>query len=298
MIGPEAERPHPDGREGWTDSVTFAFGDAAATAYGSARIGLSGQPAQASALALLFHAGAPVGARAQGGLDAGDRAWEEVEAAGIAAQVLEPLRRWRVRFEGDDAGFDLEFTAVSAPAELGPGDAAASAAGLAGYEQVCRVEGEVRAGPVRVEVGCLGQRGHSWGAVDWERIELARTVSAWLEDGRAVTVAAVRPRAAGDHGAEALSAFVYEAPAAGEPAAPSPVAEPRLSTTYDAEGRHVRSGAELWMGREDEMPRRLAGVATCGTSLDLGRLRLDSAFFQWRMEGVGGVWRYDVLRRA
>ena len=36
----------------------------------------------------------------------------------------------------------------------------------------------------------------------------------------------------------------------------------------------------------------------CGTTLDLGRLRLDAAFFRWRMEGRMGVGRYDVLRRA
>jgi hypothetical protein len=34
-----------------------------------------------------------------------------------------------------------------------------------------------------------------------------------------------------------------------------------------------------------------------GTSLDLGRLRLDCAFFRWRSGGREGVGRYDVLRR-
>ena len=32
--------------------------------------------------------------------------------------------------------------------------------------------------------------------------------------------------------------------------------------------------------------------------MDLGALRLDSAFLRWRMEGREGVGRYDVLRRA
>jgi hypothetical protein len=43
----------------------------------------------------------------------------------------------------------------------------------------------------------------------------------------------------------------------------------------------------------------------CGTSLELqapaaGRsgLRLDTAFFTWRMDGERGVGRYDVLRRG
>ncbi len=46
------------------------------------------------------------------------------------------------------------------------------------------------------------------------------------------------------------------------------------------------------------MPHRAAGEVVCGTTLDLGRLRLDCAFFMWRMEGRSGVGRYDVLRRA
>jgi hypothetical protein len=76
------------------------------------------------------------------------------------------------------------------------------------------------------------------------------------------------------------------------------VAEPRLSTTYDAQGRQRRAGLELWVAEEDELPRRAAGQVACGTSLELGRLRLDCAFFDWRMEGRVGVGRYDIVRRA
>ena len=42
-------------------------------------------------------------------------------------------------------------------------------------------------------------------------------------------------------------------------------------------------------GEDDEYPRRVAGEVTCGTSLDLGRLRLDCAFFEWRTEGRAGT---------
>jgi len=36
----------------------------------------------------------------------------------------------------------------------------------------------------------------------------------------------------------------------------------------------------------------------CGTTLDLGRMRLDTAFLTWRMDGRTGVGRYDILRRT
>ena len=36
----------------------------------------------------------------------------------------------------------------------------------------------------------------------------------------------------------------------------------------------------------------------CGSSVELGQLRLDCAFFAWTLDGREGVGRYDVLRRA
>ena len=77
-----------------------------------------------------------------------------------------------------------------------------------------------------------------------------------------------------------------------------PVADPRLSTTYDADGRQRRAGLELWVTDEDGSRAAPPARSLCGTTLDLGRLRLDCAFFRWRMDGREGVGRYDVLRRA
>jgi hypothetical protein len=76
------------------------------------------------------------------------------------------------------------------------------------------------------------------------------------------------------------------------------VEEPRLSTTYDGDGHQRRAGLELWVSEEEGYPRRLAGQVICGSSLDLGSLRLELAFMRWHGEGVGGIGRYDVLRRA
>jgi len=171
------------------------------------------------------------------------------------------------------------------------GQPVARAGGMEGYEQLCRVSGSVRVGRRSVDVRCLGQRGHLWGAPDWGRIELARTVSAWMGDDRAVFVTAVRPAKAKHHDEEAVAGFVLDG---GEPHA---VFDARLSTTYDAELRQRRAGLELWMQEEGGMARRVAGEAVSGTSMDLGDVRLDSAFFQWWMEGRQGVGRYDVLRR-
>jgi len=303
MIGPEDEavRAAEPGAVGFGDAVTFAFGDADHDVYGSARLGLgrtgSDSAARASALGLLFRGGELVAVDASGGIELdGEADWRAFEAGDVRATIERPLEAWQIVYDGDEGGFDLRFEAIAAPAELDDDDAAARAAGLRGYEQLCRVSGTVRSGEQRIKIDCLGQRGHQWGAPDWEQIALARTVSAWFPDGSGVALASVRPDDASAHAHEAISAWLLGGGAA------RTISEPLLSTTLDGAGRQRKASLELWEEEDDHADRwrahRAAGEAVCGTTLDLGRLQLDCAFFQWRMGGQRGVGRYDVLRRA
>jgi hypothetical protein len=260
-IGPEHEQPQGRG-EGESDSVTVAFGDRGAEVYGLARIALGG--GESSGMGILFEGTQPVA----------------VQPEGVSIEVVEPLQRWRATCEGV---FDLEVEALSSPAEVSVGD-------TDGYEQLCRVHGTARGR----SIDCLGQRGHSWGRADWSKLELARSVSAWLDEKTAVTVSAVRPTSAKHHGDETVAAHLVL------DGTPLRVADPRLTTTYDGDGRQIHAGLELWVSDEggDEYPHRAAGEVVCGTTLDLGKLRVDCAFFEWHMDGRTGVGRYDVVRRA
>jgi hypothetical protein len=276
--------------------VTFVFGDPGAELYGLARLGLSGADGErtGSALAVLFAGSDPVAVHARGALplDAG-AGLEQLALPGLEATVDEPLRHWTVRFDdGGPNGFELHFEASAPPAELEAGDTAAQAGGMEGYEQLCRVHGIVRTGGSKREVRCLGQRGHAWGEPDWERIESTRTLAAWLEDGSGVLLTAIRPAGAEDHERDATWATVIG------PAGNSRVDEPRLSTTYDEAGRQRSAGLELWIGEDDAYPRRASGQVVCGSTLELGQLRLDCAFLRWHMGGRSGIGRYDLLRRA
>jgi hypothetical protein len=296
MITADLEAPRPPAGDGFSDAVTCAFGDPRADVYGVARLGLAG--GTASGLAMLFHAGEPVVVNAEGGVEASEGAgWDDVSAAGLDTEVVEPLRRWTLHYAGDDASFDLELEALGEPAELDAKHPAATAGGMTGYEQLCRVRGTVTVGGRRLPIDGLGQRGHSWGAPDWETMTLARTLSAWIDDDLAVTLTAVRPAKADAHGRELVAATILERGEDGDGVHPVAVVDPRLSTTYDADGRQRHVGLELWVD-EDGHPRRASGDVVCGTTLDLGRLRLDCAFFRWHMDGREGVGRYDVLRRA
>ena len=61
-------------------------------------------------------------------------------------------------------------------------------------------------------------------------------------------------------------------------------------------GRKIKLVARL--DDEDGYPQRASGRILCGSSLDLGQLRLDCAFFGWSLDGRPAVGRYDILRRA
>lgn len=287
-VGPEHEAVQGRGEE--TDAVTFSFADVEAGLYGLARLGLSGEgEARAgSALAVLFSGREPVAALAEGDVAVSpDAGWEALALPGLGASVDAPLERWSVRMATENQGFALTFEAASPPAGHAP------VGGMAGYEQLCRVSGQVTLadGDVRPVDG-TGQRGHSWGTADWRRLGSVHTVSAWLGDGRGVAL--TRAHSDGDKGHdddERWAALLLGADGT------VPIDDPRVSTTYDGEGRQRRAGLELW---EDEAsyPHRAAGTLLCGSSLELGSLRLECAFMRWTMEGEVGVGRYDVLRRA
>ncbi|HEY4279874.1 MAG TPA: hypothetical protein VGM91_16735 [Conexibacter sp.] len=296
MIDPELESARPMEGAGFGDAVTFAFGDPATQTFGSVRFGIAAGDPAVTSVTLLFHEGDVVAVDSAQGRAQGVHDWARVDAGDASATIGEPLRRWEVGYDGDDAGFELTFEALGPPAEIGDDALARSAAAIRGYEQLCRVRGTARVGERSWPIDCLGQRGHQWGAPDWTQLDLTRTLSVWLDDDHGVTLTAVRPRGADGHEEELVSAFLLQ----DEPVA---IDDPRLSTAHGADGRHERAGLELWISDSDDeddqrAPLRAAGEAVCGTTFELGELRLDCAFFTWRMEGRRGVGRYDLLRRA
>jgi hypothetical protein len=289
---------------GESDAVTVAFADEHADVCGVARIGRALDEDGAvvtSGLAVLFAGGAPVAVRAEGGVPAGEGlGWGRAEAAGVWTEVVDPLRAWRVHFDSEDGehAFLLDLEAVSAPAVLDRDAATAKLGGMEGYDQLIKVTGRVTVGGVQRTFSGRGQRGHSWGAPDWDKLQLARTMGVWLEGDAGVTLTAVRGAKASSHADESIHAVLLGRDGETDEPVSLVVADPRISTTYDAEGRQRHAGLELYETDESPYARRAAGEVACGTTLDLGRLRLDTAFFTWRMEGRSGVGRYDVLRRV
>jgi hypothetical protein len=241
---------------------------------------------------VLFSGREPVAALARDGLAADGADWASVQAGGLAMTTAAPLERWTVRFATEDGrhGFEFELEAASEPAALD--DAVARSGGMEGYEQLCVARGSVLVDGATREVACLGQRGHTWGAPDWSRIALARSLTVWADGGPGVALSAIRPAGAANHAQEDVWAALLG------PDEVTPIADPRLSTTYDGDGHQRRAGLELWVADDDDMPERATGEVLCGSTLELGPLALELAFFAWHFEGREGVGRYDVLRPA
>lgn len=295
MTSPEQEARRPPTGPGFADAVTFAFGDLEQGLFGLARIGLTARDdgtGAAGTLAVLFD-GAELAADDTAAVDDPGGDWDALAAGALRVSTEAPLERWEVAFGGEGGyGFELRFAALCPPAS----GALGTSVGREGYAQLCRVEGTVRAGGRDRAVDCLGQRGHGWGVPAWDRVGAMRHAQAWMGTDAAVLVDAVRPPDAAGHESETVEAVLVEGH--GPEAVVRTAAEARLSTAYDASGRMRRAGMELWADEEDEYPRRVAGEALCGTSLERGPVRTHLAFFVWHSEGRTGAGSYELAERA
>jgi hypothetical protein len=129
------------------------------------------------------------------------------------------------------------------------------------------------------------------GKIDWEEAEAVRLLAAAFEDGRALAMAAVRPRGAPGHDAESVVSRLIEE---GESVV---VGETLLSTEYDAEGLPRRLGLELWIDAETP-PLRVAGDREGEPQLEALEVRRQSTPMGLRVDGVDGRGVYEVLQPA
>ncbi|HSJ18264.1 MAG TPA: hypothetical protein VK920_09240 [Solirubrobacterales bacterium] len=182
----------------------------------------------------------------------------------------------------DDGGLELEARRVVG-VSLEEGSAFADATGSTLEASAARVEGRWGLGERR-RVEATGRIVRTSGEPDWTRVELVRSLTAVLEDGSFVVVAAARPTGAAGHGDE-----ITEAVAVASDGALTRFDEVLLSTEYGPDGRHRRAGVELW-APGDAAPLRGAGTLIGGTGA--------VAFLVFSVNGAAGTARYELMRRG
>jgi hypothetical protein len=154
------------------------------------------------------------------------------------------------------SGPDEDWTVSGQGVELviSPETDAATSSAIMGFDQLCRVHGTAMVDGTQRELDLPGRRSSRLD-VDLRQFESFRDLSAWFAPGDGLALTSLRPRGAKGHDRDVIAAAVFE------PTGPVAVADPRLSTTYAADGHPTRVGLELWLDHdesEEQYPRRAA----------------------------------------
>jgi hypothetical protein len=228
------------------------------------------------------------------------------EVWGVAWSQPEPMLL--LHLGGEDVSESIELRTPDGAADasawrlLGPRvellvEAAGPAVGLGeaegdgGFEQLSRVRGTATVDGGR-SIDCLGRRTLR-SQLEPREYDSIRDVSAWFEPDEGLALVSLRPRKARGQSSDDVTAAVLDK------SAPRPVAEARLSTTYDERGAPVRAGFELWLEEDDaeQYPRRAAGEAIGrGSRTTVGALDVLAEPLRWHSRGRDGVGVYLLAR--
>jgi hypothetical protein len=204
------------------------------------------------------------------------------EAGPEALRIADDGDRAVASLTVDAGGLELAASRVVG-VELAESSQFADATGSTLEASAARVEGRWEIGDRR-RVEASGRIIRMSADPDWTRVELVRALTAVLDDGSLVVVAAARPAGAAGHGDEVVDAVLVDADGA-----VTRFDEALLSTEYGPDGRHRRAGVELW-APGDAAPLRGAGTTIGGAG--------PVAFLRFSVNGSAGTARYELVRRA
>lgn len=203
--------------------------------------------------------------------------------------------RWRI--EGDEVS--LTFSPAGPSARGGSPDA-----GIESLDQLCEVSGTVVLGGNEHEVSSVGSRTSLEARFELSGIESFRQTAAWFDASAGLSLLSYRPSKARGQDVDLVTAAVLEP----EPA--PAVADPRLSTTYDAAGVPARVGLELWFESDDSdeepgedeqrhFPRR-AAAEVLGEPIrwEVAGFRLLAALLRYHSRGSDGAGVYLLGQRG
>lgn len=212
-----------------------------------------------------------------------------VDRAGVVSVALSAVQEagdWRV--EGDGAALLVAPAGEAVSVQTPDGE-------LGAMVQLCRVSGRLRLDRDEREIDSVGLRTRCHGPLELGRFQSIRAVSTWFDSSEGFALTALRPRKARAHDDDLIAAAVLG------PEHSSPVADPRLSTTYSAEGWPLRAGMELWVEgeeQEEQYARRASGEATGSRALGAaGELELRAERFRWHSRGRDGAGVYVLAQR-
>jgi hypothetical protein len=161
----------------------------------------------------------------------------------------------------------------------------------AGDDELCQVRGRLVVGGTEVEVDSPAIR-NAGADVDLGQLDSIRGVWGWFEDDQAISLVAARPRGTAGQEGDWVAARLFDTEGL------IVVDEPRLSTTYTADGLPSRATLELWVGDgEEQYPRRAAGEALGpGAAVSSDALHLQATPLRCHTRGLDGPGVYLLAR--
>jgi hypothetical protein len=216
------------------------------------------------------------------------------------------------RLEGD--GVSLLFGPIGPAAHGGAPDA-----GIDSTDQLCEVTGTIVLDGSERAISCPGSRTNLEARFELAASDSFRQTAGWFQpagrpaaDGPAadgpvadgLSLVSYRPSKSRGQDTDLVAAAVLD------PERAPPVADPRLSTTYDAAGLPARVGLELWFEPDDSsedsegdeqrhFPRR-AAAESVGEPIgwEVAGFRLHAALLRWHSRGSDGAGMYLLGRRG
>jgi hypothetical protein len=197
-----------------------------------------------------------------------------------------------VSFDGAADDGDWILAGDAGELTIAPLTDAVSSARLDGFDQLCEVQGRLSTEAER-EVRAIGVRAVR-AVIDPAKVQSMRDACVWFAPDDALVLTALRPSSARGHDHDLVVGSVFE------PDRVISVADPRLSTTYSADGAPARAGLELWIATDDdpsEYPRRAAGE-TIGAQITLRADGFDlrAHAMRWQSRGRDGIGAYVLAQ--
>jgi hypothetical protein len=205
-----------------------------------------------------------------------------------------PLTGAPARISGSLPGEKWTVSADGVELVVSPETDPATSSAISGFDQLCRVHGRAVMDGTERNLDLPGSRG-ARPELDLRQFESFRELCAWFAPGDGIALTSLRPRGAKGHDRDVIAAAVFE------PTGPHPVADPRVSTTYAADGHPTHVSLELWLDQDDsdeQYPRRAAAEPLgAGAYWVQPALELEAYFLRCRSRGEEGLGVY-VLGRS
>jgi hypothetical protein len=197
-----------------------------------------------------------------------------------------------VAFNGTADDVDWALAGDAGELTISPVTDAVSSEQLDGFEQLCEVQGKLGTADDQA-LRAIGVRAVRAG-IDPAKVQSLRDASVWFAPDDGLVLTALRPSGSRGHDHDVIVGAVFE------PDAAKSVADPRLSTTYSADGAPTRAGLEFWIAAEGdaaEYPRRAAGEAI-GAQITLSADGFDlcAHAMRWQSRGRDGIGAYVLAQ--